>query len=55
MFEKKCLGTGEIFRTGRSDKKFINGKARNTYHNKIKRDKARIFKKIDKQLHLNHY
>ncbi len=54
MIEKKCLETGEIFRTGRSDKRFINSKARSRYHNKIRRNKARIFKKLDKQLHLNH-
>ena len=54
MFEKKCLETGEIISAGRSDKKFIDSKARSKYHNKIRSEKARIFKKKDKQLHLNH-
>ena len=54
MSEKKCKETGEIFRTGRSDKKFIDSKARSKYHNKIRSEKARVYKKIDKQLHTNH-
>ena len=54
MFEKKCRETGEIIRSGRSDKKFINDKARSKYHNKIRSEKARNFKQIDKQLHLNY-
>ena len=54
MFEKKCLETGELIYGGRSDKRFINSKARSTYNNKIQKNKSIIFKEIDKQLHLNH-
>ena len=39
--------------SGRSDKKFIDDKARSRYHYNIKREKARVYNKIDKQMHLN--
>ncbi len=40
--------------SGRSDKRFINDKACSKYHYNKWRNKARIFRKIDKQMHLNH-
>ena len=54
MIEKKCKETGAIIYSGRTDKKFADDKARSMHHNRIRREKARVFKKKDKQLHKNH-
>ena len=51
---KKCLNSGEPIHSGRSDKKFYNDLNRSRYHNKKRKEKLEIFKKIDEQLHLNH-
>jgi len=54
MIEKKCKQTGQPIISGRSDKKFINDKARSKYHYQKRKEKNLIFESIDKQLHLNH-
>ena len=54
MVEKKCLQTGMPILSGRSDKRFIDDKARSKFHYDKRKDKTRIFRKIDKQMHLNH-
>jgi len=51
---KKCLNSEKPILDGRSDKKFYNDLNRSRYHNKKRREKLRIFKNIDEQLHLNH-
>ncbi|MCK4817873.1 hypothetical protein KA005_19030 [bacterium] len=51
---KICLNSGEPILGGRSDKKFSNDLNRSRYHNKKRKEKLRIFKNIDNQLHLNH-
>ena len=53
MIEKKCMQTGISILSGRSDKKFIDDKARSRYHYNKRREKARVYNKIDKQMHLN--
>ena len=51
---KKCLNSGGPIPGGRSDKNFYNDLNRSRYHNKKRKEKLRIFKKIDYQLHINH-
>jgi len=54
MDEKLCKQTGQPIISGRSDKKFINDKARSKYHYFKKKEKNEIFKSRDKQMYKNH-
>ena len=55
MNEKKCKQTGQPIISGRSDKKFINDKARSKYHYLKNKEKNKIFERRDKQMHKNHF
>jgi len=55
MSEKKCKETGLPILNGRSDKKFINDKARSKYHYKKNKEKNELFILRDNQLHINHF
>ncbi len=55
MSEKKCRETGELILSGRSDKRFIDDKARSKHHNLKNKEKNQVFIRADKQLHINHF
>ena len=55
MSEKKCRETSEPILSGRSDKRFINDKARSKFHYKKNKEKNEVFLRRDNQLHINHF
>ncbi len=55
MSEKKCWETGEPILSGRSDKRFIDDKARSKHHYLKNKEKNEVFVRRDKQLHINHF
>lgn len=53
MKTKKCLECGEVVK-GRIDKKFCSDYCRNTYNNKINKDRKNLIRNINNRLRKNY-
>lgn len=51
--QRRCMYCKSILK-GRSDKKFCNIECKNAYNNPIYRERQKIFKPVEKELHKNH-